>query len=164
MRSVGRSGPFGAGLVLGGDEGGLPAHRQADVVVVHPFVEPATQIQDLVPLLGCVRERDPRVLVETGDRVGEVEGGVAWTGRTGDRCRAPGMRGGRERDVSLAGEQARRGVHADPARTGQVHLGPRVQVGEVGVGPGRTVDGLDVGGQLHEVAGDEPGGQPQVPQ
>ena len=56
-----------------------PAHRQADVVVVHPFVEPATQIQDPFHCSG-VRERDPRVL---GKRVTELEKSrVAWHDRS----------------------------------------------------------------------------------
>ncbi len=36
-----------------------------------------------------------------------------------------------ERNVPFAGEQARRRVEADPARAGQIHLAPRVQIGEV---------------------------------
>ena len=74
------------------------------------------------------------------------------------------MRRGRQRDVALAGEQPRRRVQPDPARTGDVHLGPGVQVGEVGGRARRPVERLDVGRQLNQVAGHEPGGQPQLTQ
>ena len=73
-----------------------------------------------------------------------------------------GVRGGAERDVALAGEQAAGRIHADPAGAGHVDLGPGVQVGEVRRRSGRAVevlDGVGVGGQLHQVAGDESGGQ-----
>ena len=74
------------------------------------------------------------------------------------------MRRGRQRDVALAGEQPRRRVQPDPARAGDVHLGPGVQVGEVGGRARRPVERLDVGGQLDQVAGHEPGGQTHLAQ
>ena len=40
-----------------------------------------------------------------------------------------------ERNMALAGEQARGRVEPDPARPGQIDLGPGVQVGEVDFGP-----------------------------
>ena len=73
--------------------------------------------------------------------------------------RAGGVRRGAERDVALAREQGARRVHADPAGAGDVDLGPRVQVGEVHLGAARAVEGLLVGGELHEVAGDEARGE-----
>ena len=45
----------------------------------------------------------------------------------------------RQGDVALSGEQPRRRVHADPAGPRDVHLGPGVQIGEVGRRTGRTV-------------------------
>ena len=58
-------------------------------------------------------------------------------------------------------------VEADPAGAGDEDLGPGVQVGEVLGGPGGPVEAdhaVGVGGQLHEVAGDEAGGQAVLPQ
>lgn len=70
----------------------------------------------------------------------------------------------RQRNVALAGQQPRRRVQPDPAGTRDVCLGPRVQVGEVGGGPRRPVERFDVGCQLNQVAGHEPGGQPELTQ
>ena len=47
------------------------------------------------------------------------------------------------------------GIEADPARAGQIHLGPGVQIGEVALGAGRTLERLLVGLELDQVARDE---------
>jgi hypothetical protein len=55
------------------------------------------------------------------------------------------------------------GIEADPARAGEIDLGPGVEIGEVGFGAGRAaVDRLHVGGQLDEIARDEPGGEAEL--
>ena len=80
-----------------------------------------------------------------------------------DRRGGVGIGSGGERDVAFAGEQAGGGVEADPARAGEIDLGPGVEIGEVGLGTGRAaVDRLHVGGQLDEIAGDEPGGEAEL--
>ena len=71
------------------------------------------------------------------------------------------MRRARERDVALAGEQARRRIEPDPAGAGQVHLGPRVQVGEVALGARRAVERLHVGDELDQIAGNEAAARPK---
>ena len=74
------------------------------------------------------------------------------------------MRRARERDVPLAGQQARGRIEADPARAGQIHLGPGVQVREVALGARRPVERLHVGDELDQVARNESARQSQVPQ
>ena len=92
------------------------------------------------------------------------EHGFAFVERAGDRRRAERIGRGGKRDVSLAGQQSRRRIQADPSGAGQIHLRPRMQVGEVGGGSARTVERFDVGRQLNQVARDEARGQPKVPQ
>ena len=75
-----------------------------------------------------------------------------------------GSRRAGERDVALAGEQARGRVEADPAGAGQVDLGPGVQVGEVLLGARRAVERLHVGLELDQVAGHEAGGEAEMAQ
>ena len=87
---------------------------------------------------------------------------LALVDRARDRRRARRLRRARERDVPFAGEQARGRIEADPAGAGQVDLAPRVQVGEVLLGARRAVERFDVGGQLDQVAGDEPRGEAEV--
>ena len=64
--------------------------------------------------------------------------------------------------MTFAGQQAGRRVEADPARAGQIDLGPGVEVGEILVGAGRAVEGDDVGLELDEVSGDEARGETQM--
>ena len=155
VRPVGVGGPLGVDLVVDRDERRLAANGEPDVTGGQPLVDAGAQRADGAPRGLGVGQRDPRVLVHAGDDVGEVQRRLARLGRTGDRRRGLRMRGGRQRNVALAGEQPRRRVQPDPSGAGDVHLGPGVQVGEVGGRPGRTVERLHIGGQLHQVAGHE---------
>src|SRR5262245_36924115 len=60
-----------------------------------------------------------------------------------------------ERDVAFAGQQSARRIKADPAGAGQIHLAPRVQIGEVDLRPVWAVEGFHVGLELDQVAGNE---------
>ena len=66
--------------------------------------------------------------------------------------------------MPLAGQQAGCGIEPDPARAGQVHFGPGVQIGEIGGGAGGAFERLDVGRELNQIAGNEARGEPQMPQ
>ena len=75
------------------------------------------------------------------------------------------MRRGRERDVALAGQQARGRVEADPPGARQINLGPGMQVGEVAVDvPSGPSSGSMSGLQLDQVARDEARGETEVAQ
>ncbi len=164
VRTVGVGGPLGVDLVVDRDERRLAAHRQADVTRGQPLVDAAAELTDGAPGGFGVRERDPGVLVDARDDVGEVQRRLTRLGRAGDGSRGLGVRRGRQRDVALTREQPRRRVQADPAGTRDVHLGPCVQIGEVGGRARRPVERLDVGRELDEVAGDEPRGQAELAQ
>ncbi len=159
VRTVGGRRPLRRDLVVHRHERRLTAHGQPDVCRGQPLVDTAADLADRPPRLVAVGQGDPRVLVHAGDGVGELQHRFARLGAAADRRGAGRVRGGRQRDVPLAGEQPGRRVQADPAGAGDVHLGPRVQVGEVGGGPRRPVERLDVGGQLHQVARHEAGCQ-----
>ncbi len=161
---VGRRGPLLGDLVVHRHERRLTADGQPDVGGGQPLVDPPADLADRLPRLVGVGQRDARVFVDARDGVGEFQHRCAGFGAAADRRRRRRVRRGRQRDVALTGEQPRRRVQTDPARTGDVHLRPRVQVGEVGDGSRRPVERLDVGCQLHQVAGHEAGGQPQLAQ
>ena len=69
-----------------------------------------------------------------------------------------------QRYVAFASHQARSGVEPDPACTGQKHLAPGVQVGEIFFCAAGSVKRFDVGFQLNQVPRHKAGGQPQVAQ
>ena len=101
---------------------------------------------DRLPLLVGVRLGDARRLVDAphGHLVAEASTSHSSTAPvTGAALDGSGV--ARQRDVAFAREQAGRRIEADPAGARQVHLGPGVQVGEVGCRYRRTVERLDVG-------------------
>ena len=66
--------------------------------------------------------------------------------------------------MTFACKQARGRVEPDPTGAWNIDLCPSVQVGEVGTGPRRPLDRIDVGLQLDQVAGDEAGRETQPAQ
>ena len=65
------------------------------------------------------------------------------------------MRRGGDGDVPLARQHAGGDVEPDPAGAGQIDLGPGVQIGKIAFDLARALDRVNVGTQLHEIAGDE---------
>src|SRR5262249_21318724 len=105
---------------------------------------------------------DTRALADALDAHREVEGHGAGLDLARDRRGV--LRVGRagERDVTLAGEQSRGGIEPDPAGAGKVDLGPGMQVGEVALGPRRSVERCQVRLQLDQIAAGEAGREAEV--
>ena len=164
VRAVGVGGPFRIHLVVDGHERRLPAHGQPYITGSEPIVDDLTERVDRRPGLLGVGQRHPRVLVHAGDEIAELEGGLGLAGGAGDGGRRLRVRGRGQRDVSFAGEQARRRIQTDPSGAGNVDLGPGVQIGEVGGRPRRAVERLHIGRQLHQIAGYEAGRQTHLTQ
>ena len=156
--------PLGLVAVVDRDEGGLAADGQPDVARLQPRVDGVAGGQDLLPLGLVVGLGDARLLEDAPHAHLEAELDLARVDRAGDRCRAAGVGRAGQRQVALAGEQARGRVEPDPAGAGQIDLGPGVQVGEVLLGAGRPVQRLHVGLELDQVARDEAGGEAQMAQ
>ena len=72
------------------------------------------------------------------------------------------MRRGGDRDVPLAREHAGGRIESDPARARQIDLGPGVQIGKVVLDFGRSLDRIDVGTDLDEIAGNETRGEAEM--
>ena len=144
--------PLGAVHVVDRHEGGLAAEREAHVERRELRVDGAAEHADLGPLGVAVGLRHARVLVHAADGVSMVELDLALVDGAGDGRRAHGVGCAGERDVALAREQARGRIESDPASAGDVHLRPGVQVGEVLLRAGGSVERLLVRRELHEVA------------
>ena len=138
--------PFGAVHVVDRHERRLATHRQPDVAARELAIDAVRRAHRSPPLLVGVRLGDARRLVNP-PHVHLVRRTSASHSSTlaGNRRGAERVRRRRQRDVALAGEQPRRRIEPDPSGAGQVHLGPRMQVGEVGRGAARTVERFDVG-------------------
>ena len=156
--------PFGAVHIVDGDEGRLAAHGQADIADLHLLVDMVAERLDALPLVFGVGQGDARILVDAGDAHLVEELHFAGVHAAGHGRGGGGLRRCGERDMALAGKEAGSGIEADPARARQIDFGPGVQVGEVGFGPGGTVERLDVGFQLNEIAGDEARGESEMAQ
>ncbi len=147
-----------------GHEGRLAPHGEAHGLRAELLVHLAARVEDRPPGAGVVGPGDARCLLHPRDRHGEAELHLRLFHRARDRGRRLrlGRRG--ERDVALAGEQAGGGIEADPARAGQIHLRPGVQVGEVRARPLRpAIHRLHVCDELDEVAGAEPRREAEPP-
>ena len=148
----GRGIPLCTVHVVDGHEGRLPAHGEAHVPCLEFAVHFLAQGEYVRPLLVGVGEGHAGILVDPRDLVGEVKGHLCLAGGAGYRGSAHRVGGARQGDVTLAGEQPRSGVEADPSGAGHEHLGPGVEVGEILLGTRRAVEGFDVGRQLYQVA------------
>ena len=140
VRSEGRRVPLGPLHVVDRDERGLTTHREAHVQRLDLAVDGAPERADLGPLLLGVRLGHARVFEHARDLVAVDERHLALVGEAGQRRGAHRIGRARERDVTLAGEQARGGVEPDPARARHVHFGPGVQIGEVLLRTGGAVE------------------------
>ncbi len=156
--------PFGTGAVVHRDEGGFAALGQAHVVAREIGVDLMAQRFDLLPLIVGVRRSDAGRLPDTRHVHVMLERGLAFFERATDRRRGRRLGGARQRNVPFSGQQTRRGIEADPARTGQVHLAPGVQVGEIGLGATGAVKRFHVTLELDQIARDEARGKAQVAQ
>ena len=154
--------PFGAVLVLGGHERGLAAHGEAHVHALEIDVHGVAQGGDRLPLGVGIRLGDARRLVDPLYRHQVLEGDLAVVHRAAERGRAGRLGRAGERNMSLAGEQARGRVQSHPARARQIDLAPGVQIREVLVGAGWTVERLRVGGELDQVPRDEARGETEM--
>ena len=160
----GRRGPLGGIHVVNGHEGGLSPLGKAHVHGLELGIHLSAQGLDVDPLRVGIGLCDPGVLAEADDLVLVSEGHLAWVGEAIDGCGTAGLGGAGQGDVSLTGEQAGRGIQADPARTGHIHLGPGMQVSEVVVRTRRAIQGFLVRRQLHQIAGHEAGRQTKMAQ
>ncbi len=109
-----------------------------------------------------VRLGDARRLVDAPHAHLVAEDHLALVDCAADGRGALRIRRGGQRNVSFAREQPGRRIESDPAGAGEIHLGPRMQVGEIGCRTDRPVERLDVGRQLDQVTGDESRRQPEM--
>ncbi|CAG2156124.1 hypothetical protein LMG19282_05132 [Cupriavidus campinensis] len=156
--------PLSALTVARGDEGGLPAHRQAHVHLLQGAVDGGAGRIDGHPLRLGIGLGHARGLIDARDRHMVLEGDLALVHRPAHRRGAAGLRRAGQRDVPLPGQQPGGGVQPDPAGAGQVDLAPGVEVSEIGLGAHRAIHGLHVGRQLQQVTGDEARRQPKMAQ
>ena len=119
------------------------------------FVDPIAQAQDLAPLHFRVRLCNPRLLGQTLDVIAVMETCLAGITGAGQRRRTGRMRRAGQRNMPFAGEQPGGRIKTDPARAGDEHLGPGVQIGKVLDRPFGSFEGLLIGCELHQVTRDK---------
>ena len=157
--------PFFRIAVGGGDECGFAAHRQPHIHGFQPRFHGLSRSVDRRPIAFCVGLGDAGGFAQPLHLHLKAELDLARLQDPVDR--GGGLRGRRrgERDMPLAREQARCGVHPDPARAGDEGFRPGVQIGEIGLRPrGAAIDRLFIRRQLDEVARHETRRDPHMAQ
>ena len=134
------------------DEGRLAAHRQPHVPCASARSTCWPARQDRPAMLLGIGFGRARGFAHARDRHREVERDLALLRLAGNRRGRDGIGARRQRDMTLARKEAGGRLKSDPSRTGQIHFGPGVQVGEVGARTRRTFQRLHVGRELDEVA------------
>lgn len=122
------------------------------------------ELLDPGPLLLGVGLRHARRFVDARDAHFVQQLRLAFVHRAANRCRGARLRRAAQRDVTFAREQSARRIKSDPARAGQIHFAPRVQVREIHLGAARPVERFQIRLELDEVAADEARRQTEVPQ
>ena len=164
FRSQCRVVPFGPVHVVDRHERRLAALCQADIMGREISVDRFAQRVDRRPLRVAVRLGHARVFVHARHLHGKVELDVADVGIADDRRRIARIGSARKRNMTFAGEQSRSWIEADPARAREIHFGPGVQIGEIALRPGWTLERLLIRGELDQISGREACGEPEIAQ
>ena len=144
--------PLFAVEIIDAQERRLTTHRQADVARGEVAVHHLPDRVDCRPLRNRIRACGSWLLPNTSHahRVREVD--FARLDQPADR-RCRGRIGGcGQRYVAFARQHSGRGIEAHPAGTGQVDLGPGVEISEVGGRAYRSFQRLLVRHELDEIS------------
>ena len=115
---------------------------------------------DLVPFAGCnsncfkiiahlvakridsdqYRDCNARILMDPGDPHAVLKLHFARAHQALDGCRRSRFRSCGQRYMALTGKESGGRIETDPTRSRKIHLGPRMQIGEVGFGAGGAVE------------------------
>ena len=144
--------PFLAIHVVNRNECRLAAHRQANVALEKVLIDLVAERLDLLPLLIGVGLGDARGLDDALDRHREVKFDLGFLNGAADGRGRAGLGRAGKGDVAFAGDKARGRIEPDPARAGQIHLGPGMKIGEIIGRPHRSIDSLHIRRELDEVA------------
>ena len=143
----------------------LAAHGQAHILRGQIDVDLLAERVQRIPRFIRERQGDARGLTHPRHGHLEIERGVCKArDAAADRRGRAEMRRGSHGDMSLAAEQAGGRVHADPASAGDIDLRPGMQVREILGRALRPFQRVDIGGELHQIAGDKAGRKTEMPQ
>ena len=154
--------PFRPVHVVDRHEGRLAAHGEAHVVFADIALDRFTHFEQRGPLLLGVGLGGARRLAHARNRHFVLELDLGLLDGPLDRGCARRLGRAGERDVALAGQEARGRVEPDPAGARQVDLAPGMEIGEIVRRPVGALERLFVGHELDQVARRESRGEAQV--
>jgi hypothetical protein len=126
-----RGGPFGRLIVVGRYECRFTPHREPHVAGNKIAIDRFAERVERGPGLVGERARHTRCFIHARDAHFEKELRLRRLDRTAERRGRAIVRRRDQRDVAFAGQQPGGRVEPDPARAGNEHLGPGMQVGAV---------------------------------
>ena len=119
--------PLRAFYVIDADKGRFAAHGQSDIVRIKVAVDGACKLAYAVPFLVTIRLGELLLTVKTAHRHLKVELHRRGLDGTVDGRGLLRVGSTDQRQMPLGCQEARGGVHADPARAGQKNLSPCVE-------------------------------------
>ncbi len=156
--------PLRAIHVVDRHEGGLATHGEPEAGLGDIALDRLADAEQPRPLFVAVRLGGARRLPDPAHLHVIGEGDLALLDGAFDRRGARRLGRAGERDVALAGEQARGRIESDPAGARQIDFRPGMKVGEVVGRTLRPVERLLVGHQLDQVTGGEARGEAEMAQ
>ena len=131
--------------IVDGDKGRLSAHGQPDVFLFQNPVDILSEPVEVGPRLFGKRFGDTRMFCNPGDLHVEGEVDIGCACHSDDRRRIAVMWCRRQRNVALTCQEPRGRVEPDPACARKIDFRPGVQIGEVVVRAGWSIEGFQIG-------------------
>ena len=148
--------PLGSTSISVGHKSGFATHGQAHVERVQCLVHFEAQRLNAFPLFFVVGLAGARRLIHPLHAHFMFKFNFTFIQRASDGGCTARLGSARQGYVPFASQQTRSGVQPYPAGTGQIHLAPGMQVGEIFLRAIRAVDGFDIACELDQVARGKP--------
>ena len=156
--------PLRAIRIIDRDKRRLAAHCQSHIMLLQVGIDGSAQGVNALPHFFGVGLGHAGRLVDALDPHLVVQLGLAFVDGPADGGRRAGLGRTTEGNMPFARQQTAGRIEPHPARAGQIHFAPGMQVGEIHLGTTGTVQGLDVRRELDQIAAHKTRREAEMPE